>query len=272
LFAADCSETIVAGVRNIKASKEKFQKYSELHFAEFDFANTKSYTTALKGINILFLLRPPQLADVELYFKPLLAKAKEAGIQKIVFLSVQGVEKSKVIPHHKIEKLIIQMGFEFIFVRPSYFMQNLTTTLLPEIQADNQITLPAGKAKFNWVDVENIGEVTARLLIDFDQFKNQAFEITGTENIAFGEIADLISTQTGIKIRYRSVSPFRFYSIKKKEGLDKGFILVMLLLHFLPRFQKEPRISNTFKKLIGKYPTTLQEFIEREKSQFVYHK
>ena len=49
-----------------------------------------------------------------------------------------------------------------------------------------------------------------------------------------------------------------------KEGMKKDFIMVMLLLHYLPRFQKEPFISNNVEKLKAKKPTTLKEFIYRE--------
>jgi hypothetical protein len=53
----------------------------------------------LKNIDVLFLLRPPHISEVETYFNPLLQSAKENNIKKIVFLSVQGAEKSKIIPH-----------------------------------------------------------------------------------------------------------------------------------------------------------------------------
>lgn len=45
----------------------------------------------------------------------------------------------------------------------------------------------------------------------------------------------------------------------------KGMIIVMILLHFLPRFQKEPKISGFYEQLTGKKPTDLLKFIERVK-------
>jgi len=40
----------------------------------------------------------------------------------------------------------------------------------------------------------------------------------------------------------------------------------MIFLHFLPRFQKPPKISNQYEKFTGKKPTTLFEFLTREKN------
>ncbi|MEZ5024288.1 MAG: hypothetical protein R2728_13685 [Chitinophagales bacterium] len=51
-----------------------------------------------KDIDLLFLLRPPHISKVDEYFQPLFRSAKNNGIDKVVFLSVQGAEKSKMIP------------------------------------------------------------------------------------------------------------------------------------------------------------------------------
>jgi uncharacterized protein YbjT (DUF2867 family) len=258
---------ILAAVRGVEKAKKTFSHHPALLYRQFDFEDKSTYSGAFDEIDILFLLRPPHISDVKKVFTPLLDSARERGISKVVFLSVQGAEKSKVIPHNKIERLIREMGFDYIFVRPSYFMQNLTTTLLPEILADKRITLPSGKAKFNWIDVKNIGEATARLITRFENCQNRAYEITGTQNKNFGEVAALLTHITGRRIRFNSMNPISFYLRKKKEGITSGYALVMTILHFLPRLQSEPEISDNYQKLTGKAPTTLQEFIEREKEK-----
>jgi len=270
-FLPESSEEfeITAAVRNIGKAKEAFADFPNLNFRRFDFEEPESFAEAFRGIDLLFLLRPPHISKVEEVFRPLLESAKENGIQRMVFLSVQGVEKSTVIPHHKIERLIEKLCFDFIFVRPSYFMQNLTTALREEILNKRSITLPSGKAKFNWIDVENIGEACAILLTDFDSHQNKAYEITGKENKAFSEVVDLMTQIIGVKITYKSVNPVWFFFRKKKEGLTSGFALVMTILHFMPRLQDPPAISNVFQNLTGKKPTSLTQFIEREKEKMV---
>jgi uncharacterized protein YbjT (DUF2867 family) len=255
---------IIAAVRNEKSAASTFLGNSHLTFRHFDFKDDGTFDSAFKDIGILFLLRPPNISQVEKYFRPLLNSAHKNGIINIVFLSVQGADKSRVIPHNKIERLVKTLGFNYIFVRPSYFMQNLTTTFLSEIRDDKTITLPSGRAKFNWVDVKNIGEATARLILSFEKFKNDAYDITGTENKDFLEVTKLITAVTGRKITYKRINPVSFYFKKRKEGVQSGFAMVMTILHFLPRFQSEPMISAYIKILTGNEPTTLKEFIERE--------
>ncbi len=122
-----------------------------MEFRQFDFEDTNSFEQSLTGIDRVFLLRPPHISDVDKFFRPLLQHFRLYNIHDVVFLSVQGAEKSKVIPHNKIEKLLKEFGFNTIFLRPAYFMQNLTTTLLQDIKMKRRIILPAGKARFNWL-------------------------------------------------------------------------------------------------------------------------
>lgn len=259
------SNRIVAGVRNIEKAKYVFKDFPKLNYTHFDFEDFSTFDSALDGIDKIFLLRPPHISDTDRYFKPLISKIKEKNVSQVVFLSVQGAEKSKVIPHNKIERLINENALEFIFLRPSYFMQNLTTTLIGDIKTKRAIILPSGSAKFNWVDIENIGEAGAILLDKFEDYKNQAIEITGPANENFETVTKLINNSIKNPIKYRDVNPFRFYWIKKNEGMVTGMIFVMIVLHFLPRFQKEPKISGFYQQLTGKKPTDLKTFIEREK-------
>ena len=256
---------VIAGVRNISKAKQLFPDFKNLDYRDFDFENSQTFNKALDNIDCIFLLRPPHISDVDKYFKPLIQKISEKGIKQIIFLSVQGAEKSKIIPHNKIERLIRDSGLDFIFLRPSYFMQNLTTTLFKDIQVKRQIILPAGKAKFNWIDIKNIGEVSAILMEDFDLNKNKEIELTGLENLNFYSVAEIMSTGINDNIEFVNVNPLKFFRIKKKEGLSSGLIIVMTMLHFLPRLQTDPIISNNYERLTGHKPTTLKEFVYRER-------
>ncbi|WP_462319440.1 NmrA family NAD(P)-binding protein, partial [Marinilabilia sp.] len=178
LYKMNTPNKIIAGVRNIRKAEKKFSDFPELEYAHFDFEDFDTFDNALSNIDRVFLLRPPHISDVEKHFKPLISKIKDRNIREILFLSVQGAEKSKVIPHNQIERLIKDHELNYIFLRPSYFMQNLTTTLLYDIQSKGEIILPAGKVKFNWIDIENIGETAAILLEKFANYKNRAIEIT----------------------------------------------------------------------------------------------
>jgi len=260
---------IISAAYNISRAKEALTGFLSLEYRNLDFANPDSFRAALKDIDTVFLLRPPQLADVPKYFEPFVDTMLEQGCREIVFLSVQGVEKQKSIPHHKIEKLIMDKGLDFAFLQPSYFMQNLTTTLVHEIRRADKIFIPAGKAIFTWVDARDIGLVGAHILNDFEQYKNQPYVITGSEQLNFTEVAALLSQATGRQISYESPNLMTFFREKRKLGIPKMMVFVMIMLHLLPRLSKKTNaLTETVKKITGRPPGTLKAFMEKEKLSF----
>ncbi len=259
---------IFAAVRHPDKAEELLTDPAALNLRYLDFEDTRTYASALEDIETIFLLRPPQLAAVNKYFLPFLEEAREKEISEIVFLSVQGVEKSRIIPHHKIEDMVISLGFDFVFIRPAYFMQNLTTILLKDIVEKDRIFLPARNGLFNWIDLEDIARVSATVLRDFNSHRNSIFNLTGTENISFSQVAGMLSERLGRQILYVSPTLLNFYLEKRRDGLPSGQILVMILLHYLQAFERAPDITGDVEKLIGIKPRTLSQFIDREIEMF----
>ncbi len=259
---------IFAGVRNIETAKKKVSYSDSVNWITFDFERPEYFDKAIKNIDRVFLIRPPHISNVKKYFSPFVKSMKRQGVKEIVFLSVQGAEKSNVIPHRKIEKLILNSGLEYIFIRPSYFMQNLTTTLSEDIRKNHRIVLPAGRARFNWVDGKNAGEVGAVLLEHFEYYANQEIDITGYENLNFYEVRDLMRKTLNIPLEYSSPDPVKYFFMKRREGVPTSKILVMIMLHFLRRFQKDPSICECYEQITGEKPTSLEKFLERERDLF----
>ncbi len=263
------SHKIFAADRNSLKSKNILGEFPGLEYRKLDFADPGSFDAALQDIDLVFLLRPPQLADVSKYFQPFVDAMMTKNIGEMVFLSVQGVENQKGIPHHKIEQLILDKKLDHVFLRPSYFMQNLTTTLVREIKEENKIFIPSGKLKFTWVDARDIGLVGAHVLNNFEEYRMQALVITGSEQKDFGEVASMLNSVTGRSIRYESPNLMKFFRVKRKEGMQKMMIFVMIMLHYLPRLSKKKNeLTDTVKLICGREPGTLEAFMEREKTKF----
>ncbi|MBI2722722.1 MAG: NmrA family NAD(P)-binding protein [Bacteroidetes bacterium] len=255
---------IYAGVRNLNEDRVKLSDY-KVNFTLFDFTDVKTYKTALDGCEILFLLRPPQISEVEKYFKPIIDTCKENGVKHIVFLSVQGVEKSKIIPHYKIEKLVLDSQIAYTFLRPAYFMQNFTTTLHNDLLSKKRIYLPAGNAKFTLVDVRDIGSVSAAILTNISEHINKSYELTCEKKLAFSEMARILSNILETNIQYKSPNLISFFLTKRKEKVPTMLILVMVMLHYFPRFQQEPAITNWVAKILNRQAITFEQFVTYNK-------
>lgn len=153
---------------------------------------------------------------------------------------MQGVEKNKIIPHHKIEKLIVVSKIPFTFLRPAYFMQNFTTTLSNDILNNLRIYLPAGDAKFTLIEVEDIGNVSAQVLIEPHNHINKSYELTNNEILTFTEIAEKISKGIGKTIKFISPNLFQFYLTKRKEKYSYNVYISNDNVALLSKISKEP--------------------------------
>ncbi len=249
---------IIAGERKPSKMGDEPEVHDTVHF---DFEDATTFEPALEQVDTLFLLRPPQLADVDKYFVPLILAAERKRVRHVVFLSVQGADTNKVIPHHKIEQLIMHSKLSYTFLRPAYFMQNFLTSLHHDLADRHRVFLPAGKAKFTLVDVRDIGRVAATIIQNPEAHVNRAYDLTDNELLTFSDMAAQLSEGLNKPIAYVSPNLLRFFYTKRKDGVATTMILVMIMLHFMPRFSKPPAISDCVQQITGEKPITFRQFV-----------
>ncbi len=255
---------IRAGMRDVARAAPDLAAFDGIELMVFDFADPHTYAPALAGCDALFLLRPPQVTDA---FGKLVSQAKAAGVGHIVFLSVQGAENNRFIPHHKTEELLRRSGVPFTLLRPAYFTQNFTTTLHEDLARRHRVFVPAGRARFTLIDVRDIGDVAAVVFLDpGPRHHGQAYALTARYRLNFQQMVDQLSAGLGVPITYVSPSPWRFFWTKRRENLPTGFILIMTLLHYLPRFAAEPPLSPAVTKLLGREPTEFAQFVAENRA------
>lgn len=226
--------------------------------AEFDFEHPSTFGAALEGVDRVFFVRPPHMSDPK-SFQPFIAAMVSARVKQVVFLSVQGAGQNIFVPHHGIEVLLKRSGLPWTFLRPSFFMQNLTTTHRADIQDRDEIFVPAGTGRTNFIDVDDIGEVAAICLTE-PGHEGKAYEITGSEALTYAEVASILSQACGRDIVYSRPSAKRFKSHMKRLGHDDAYVDVMGSIYAVARFGLAAGTTDTFERLVGRKPRTFCEW------------
>jgi uncharacterized protein YbjT (DUF2867 family) len=144
----------------------------------------------------------------------------------------------------------------------AHFIPNKDQKIFIATREKNRIYLPAGKGKFLWVDIADIGLAIAKVLQNPGNHTNKAYTITGKELMDFHEVASLLSRHLNRQIKFVSPNLLQFFITKKREGMAAPFIFVMIMLHYLPKFQKPPEVSDDFTQLTSQQPRTLEKFIK----------
>ncbi len=230
-------------------------------YAAFDFLNPSTYAAAFEGIRTLFLVRPPQLANVQKEMAPAILAARAAGVEHVVFLSLQGVEKQRFVPHYKIEALLRETGMDWTFLRCGFFMQNLSTTHREQIRQTHRITLPVGKSRTSFIDVRDIGAAAAVALTE-PGHRNTIYTLTGSEALDYYRVAEIFTDVLGTEITYDNPSVLRFLRAELAHGTRLGYALIMTMLYTITRFGNAAHTSPDFVNLVHRQPITLRQFVQ----------
>lgn len=224
----------------------------------FDFEDATTFAAALADVDRVFLMRPPQMGDARA-FEPFLAAMRDADVRQVVFLSLLGVERNPVVPHHAIEKRLHASGLGWTMLRPSFFMQNLTTTHLADIRDRGEIILPAGGGRTSFIDARDIAAAAVVVLTE-DEHLGRAYALTGSEALTYAECAAMIAEECGRPVRYASVSGRAFARHMASLGHPAKFITVMRGIYLVARLRMAATVTDELRALIGREPTTFRQF------------
>lgn len=259
---------VVAGAHNVQHVPQQFKDDERIEVRRFDFLNAATFGPALENVDRVFFVRPPQLAKPKEDMFPFLDAVKASPVQQTVFVSMIGVEHNPVTPHHKIEKYIEQIGLPHTFIRPSFFMQNLSTTHVLDIQERHELFVPAGKALTSFIDTRDIAAVAARALLD-RSYIGQNLSITGGEAISYYQAADIMTQVLGVTITYTHPGLLQFRRALLKRGVKPDFVNVMVMLYVITRMGNAKSVTNTVQKVLGRAPITFKQFVEDNRATFL---
>ncbi|MBZ9677914.1 SDR family oxidoreductase [Mesorhizobium sp. ES1-1] len=160
-----------ADVRVLVRDPSKANFPAGVEVAQGDLLDVDSLRRAFSGVSTLFLLNGV-VADEYTQALVALAVAREAGIERIVYLSVIHSDLYVNVPHFAgkfgVERMIEQMGLNATILRPAYFMDN-------ELSIKDVITnygiypMPIGGKGLAMIDARDVGEIAAIELVRREQ-------------------------------------------------------------------------------------------------------
>jgi uncharacterized protein YbjT (DUF2867 family) len=232
-----------------------------LESVRFDFHDPSGFDEALRGVARVFLLRPPQLADVRCDFDPFLVAMLRSEVERVVFLSVRGAERNPLLPHRRIEKSLERSGLSWTHLRPNDWMQNFATVHRDDIRDRGELWAPAGKGRTSFVDARDVAEAAAAVLTE-DGHERRAYPLTGCEELGLDEVAAVLSQVLGRRVAYRNPGVVAFLRHVRAAGRPLALGLVMTGVYTIARLGLAAGASPELERLIGRPPATFRSFAE----------
>lgn len=197
-----------ADVRALVRDPAKANLPAGVAIARGDLFDVDAVRDALSGVSSLFLLNAVA-ADEFTQALVALNLAREAGIQRIVYLSVIHSDLYVNVPHFAVkfaaERMIEQMGLNATILRPAYFIQN-DLTIKDVVTGHGVYPMPIGGKGLAMIDTRDIGEIAALELLRRQRSATplplERFNLVGPDTLTGTAVAAIWSDVLGRPVVY----------------------------------------------------------------------
>jgi uncharacterized protein YbjT (DUF2867 family) len=247
---------VFAGSRN----PEKITKRDRLTPVHIDSTTPAAGIEVLEKADAAFLIGPPAVVDAWSALSPLIEKAKQVKLKKLVLMTAMGVEHAPAeAPMRRLELALEGSGLAYNILRPNWFMQNFHTFWIGGILSDGKIYFPGGDAKASFIDARDIAASAFELLTG-DKLANQALAITGSEALSHAEVATQLSQVTGKTIGYADITSEAFQQALASAGLPADYVGFLAYIASALKSGAAAPVTDNVKLITGKAPISFAQY------------
>ncbi|SHN35148.1 NmrA/HSCARG family protein [Rhizobacter sp. OV335] len=173
-----------------------------------DLTDVPSMRAALSSVRTLFLLNAVTPDEVT---QALIALnlAREAGIERVVYLSVIHADKYTNVPHftskYTVERMIDSLDMPATILRPAYFMQN-EGTVQQVIQGHGVYPMPIGSAGVSMIDARDLADLAVAELLRRDRapapLARVTLDVVGPQALTGTSAARIWGSALGREVAY----------------------------------------------------------------------
>lgn len=205
-----------AKVRVLTRDPPKANVPASVEVAQGDLLDIDALRSAFHGVSTLFLLNAVT-GDEFAQAIITLNIAREAGIERVVYLSVFEADRAVNVPHFAAkfgaERMLVQMGFSATILRATYFIDN--ELMIKDVILNHGVyPMPIGSKGVAMVDARDIAEVAAIELIRRDQAPGklpiETINLVGPDTLTGPDIAKIWSDLLGRPVVYGGDDPSGF--------------------------------------------------------------
>jgi uncharacterized protein YbjT (DUF2867 family) len=227
-----------------------------------DFSDPASLRRAFADVRTLFLLFPLAPNSFELA-KNAVDAARLAGVKHIVRSSGAGAQAGSPVAiadlQGRIDALIENSGIAYTLLRPNGFMQNWVNFYAGQLKA-GVYAAPNGTAGISVIDVRDIAESAATVLLNPAAHAGQAYTLTGAEALSTGEQVAQIAKASGREMRYDDISEAEAEKGLRAAGLPEVMVRYFMSLSHVYKQGWAAGVSPDVERLTGRTPRRFADF------------
>lgn len=185
-----------------------------------DYSQPEQLRTSLKGVDTLLLVSGMDAPDARItQHRNIIEAAKSAGVKKIVYTSIQGVEEGTafsaiVQSNRQTEADVRESGLEYAIGRNGIYIEP-DVEYIDTYKARGEIANSAGKGKCGYTTRLELAHAYACLLTS-NEYNGQTVNLYGVP-ITQTQLADHLNGAFGTSLNYREMTPKAFIADRTAE-------------------------------------------------------
>jgi uncharacterized protein YbjT (DUF2867 family) len=237
-----------------------------------DIADPDILSRAMDGIDKVYYISPALHPNEALMGTTVIDAARAAGVKHFVFSSVLHAIITDLIQHgikRDLEEYLLSSGLEFTILQPANYM--LRHRLTPAFTQGVFRLSWALDRRQSMVDLGDVTEVAAAVLADSDQHAGATYELVAPGRYTGYDLAEAISGVLGRPVAAEEIDSDAFLrSALGTENPAEFPYQARALRAIGRRYSSHDFIGNpnVLGWLLGRRPTTFEQFVEREFASF----
>lgn len=229
-----------------------------------DMDHPETLLPLMEGVYSVFLSSPMDARITEREISVITA-ARERGVKHIVkiFGSVKHEGDALDKSHGAVMDFLRSSGLEWTLVSPNSVMETSLFGYQPSIKYMNAIYGISGIARIGLVALKDVAEVSS-VVLTTPGHHQQNYELTGSESLCMFDVAEIFSGVMLKRVDYIDLSEEALSKmLQKHDKTLSGERLELEVMCHLRAWKKGKAelVTDTVKKIIGREPLSLEQFI-----------
>ncbi|WP_406244498.1 SDR family oxidoreductase [Streptomyces anulatus] len=251
---------VVAVVRDKEKAATLAARGVELRIADYD--RPESLAGAFRSGDRVLLISGSEVGKRVAQHTAVVDAAKAAGVAQLAYTGVLGgpdADFTLADEHKATERLILDSGLPYTFLRNGWYTENYTANLAPVLE-HRAVLANAGEGRVASASRADYAAAAAAVLTG-DGHLNTAYELSGDTAWSLAEYAALLSELTGEEIAYKNVPAAAHQAVLVAAGLPEGFAAILVDVDEAIGRGRLAGTSGDLARLMGRPTTPLAETV-----------
>ena len=229
-----------------------------------DYSAPATLDAPLRGVNTLLLISSSEIGKRAVQHANVIAAAKKAGVERIVYTSVLHADVSSLSladEHRATEAELKSSGLTYTLLRNGWYTENYTGSVGPAL-TNGALIGSAGDGRISSATREDLAEAAVAVLTT-PGHENMTYELAGDEAWTLTDLAAEISRQTGKNIPYHNLPAADYAAALEGAGLPKELAAAIASYDVSASQGALYGSERTLSQLIGRPTTPLATSVER---------